>query len=85
MHDERHPSRLKAADLRAENLQPSKRVELVQAEWEREAAQRRERLAAEVMQLREDQGRWPALATAPRPGFLERVRLLLRPAKVMPD
>ncbi len=85
MREERDNSRLEAASLRAENLQLRERVDLVQAEREREVAQLRERLDAEVTQLREDRDRWHALATAPRPGFLERVRLLLRPARMTAD
>lgn len=79
MRDERHASRLAAAGLWAENLQPRKRVERAQAERERGAAQLWERLTADVRQLRDDRGRWHALATAPRRGCLERVRQLLRP------
>lgn len=79
MRSERDASRLEAAGLRAENVQLRERVDLVQAEREREVAQLRERLASEVAQLREDRDRWHALATTPRPGFFERVRILLRP------
>jgi len=60
-------------------------VDLVQAEPELEVTRLPQRLSAEVMQLRENLDLWNALVTVPRPGFLERMRLLIRPAKVLPS
>lgn len=74
IRDERDTARLEAAILKAENRQLRERLVEVQTDG-------RERL----IEAHTDRDRWHALATASRPGFLERVRLLLRPTRVTPN
>jgi excisionase family DNA binding protein len=98
LRTERDAARIEVAGLRVETIQLRERLDetrarVVELQGEHDQAKLEAAgLKGEMVQLRElvaevraDRDRWHALATAPRPSFLERVRLLLRPAKVMPD
>jgi excisionase family DNA binding protein len=95
---ERDQARLETAGLKVEAVhlrerldEACKRLDELQGEHDQvklEAAS----LKVEVVQLRElvaevrvDRDRWHTLATTPHPSLLERIRLLLRPVRLMPN